>query len=291
MTTQCRGQTWPDHKPWDPTPCGQPTEQTICWDCTKRLHDLLVSIADDLSELDVQLTRQSRQGPGLTARAAARPLPFDVRASDVLADVRTVLVGWVKVACEHDGRWPADTMPAMLRRIRMTSWAGHPAADELLDELRWTHAQVLACIDTAAGRRYLGPCLAPLDASPDSIECQGDVVASGSRPPTCRQCGATHTLDDRVAWLASIADDLLVNAADAAYALADWGVAVKPQAIYDWHRRGRLMTHGHDRNGHPTYRLADIRALAEAANARRTREKGPRSHATGQSGTRVGTAV
>ena len=281
MTHTCPGQTWPDHQPWDPRPCGQPTNLHLCWDCIKRLHALLRGLTADLDELRTQLARQARHEPAagsantgdvwpdedLTYRLTATPMAIDTRASDVLADTRSVLVGWTRVACETAGDWPADTETAMLRRLRRADWHTHPAADELLDELRWLHAQVVSCIETPAARRYLGPCGAERD---DGTECDGDVYAIGTRV-RCIDCGAAHSRDDRIAWVASIADGLLVNAADASAALTGWGITVKAQAVYDWARRGRLANHGHDRNGHPVYVLSEVRELAVETNARADR--------------------
>lgn len=275
--------------------CGARAHDTvICWDCAKRVHQLLHDLADDIVELTTQLTRQARAARGL-GRSATTPLPYDERAGRVLDDVRSVLVGWTKVACETEGDWPPDTLAGMLRRLRRTAWATHPAADELLDELTWTHRQVLDVIETAAPRRYLGPCGAARIGD-DGVEttCPGDVVAIGSRDPRCRDCRAVHDAAERIDWLASIADGLLVNAADAAAALTAWRVPVKAQAIYDWARRGRLLPHGHDRNGHPVYVLAEVRALAVEANARTAQRqtgsnrRADRSHSPGAGASGIG---
>ena len=250
--------------------CDAPAPDTVlCWDCAKRLHRLLHDLADDIVELTTQITRQTRTGSGSASRSAVIPLPFDPVASRVLDDVRTVLVGWTKVACEVEGDWPADTLAGMLRRLRRTRWASREAADELLDELAWTHRQVLDAIDTPPARRYLGPCGSVRIADDGtSHTCAGDVVVVGNRTPRCRDCRATHDVDERMQWITDIADSLLVTATDAAAVATAWGETVKAQAVYDWVRRGNLAPHGHDRNGHPVYVLAEVRALAADANRR-----------------------
>ena len=275
MTTLCRGQSWPEAKPWEHRPCSAPvTDLALCWTCIRRLHALLRDLGDDLAELHTQLTRQTRQGTG-GGRPRITPLPYDPRAADVLADARTVLHGWTRVAVDDGATQPADTQPAMLRTLQRHHWHTHPAAHELLDELRWTHAQVLACIDTPSARRYLGPCGVITGLDPDGTErtCDGDVYAIGEHV-RCATCHAAHSRDDRLEWIAGIADDQLVSAAIAADVLTGWGVAVKAQAVYDWARRGRLLPHGHDHAGHPTYVLAEVRALAIEATRHREAKRG-----------------
>ncbi len=241
--------------------CTQPAPDTvICWDCAKKLTRLLADLAEDIAELTVQLTRQNRSGPPIASRAAERPVPFDEDAAWTLADVRSVLVGWTRVAVDHDGKpWPADTLPAMLRRLRRTRWQTHEAADELLDELGWLHEQVLRVIDHPAERHYLGPCTA-VDA--EGIECTGDVYATGSGAPRCRDCGATYSRDERMAWILEVTADQLVTASEAAGALSAWGQHIKPELVWKWAERGRLERRGTDRHGRPTYRFADVRTLA-----------------------------
>lgn len=252
--------------------CRQPAPTTtLCWDCAKRLHRLLARLAEDIAELHTQLTRQSRQGRRTAGRSAERPLPYDTTASDVLADVRSVLVGWTRVAVEHDGPpFPADTEPAMLRHLRRTHWQTHPAADELLDELTWLHERVIAAIDSPAERRYLGPC-GSVDI--EGVECAGDVYAVGGRTPRCRDCGGTYSRDERLAWIADLAAGQLVTASEAAGALSAWGQCITSDLVAKWAQRGRLASRGADGRGRRLYSFAECRALA-AETVRRRGGKG-----------------
>jgi len=243
--------------------CTAPAPDTVlCWDCAKTLHRLLHDLADDIVELTTQLTRQAKTGSRYGSRSSTTPVPYDTHASEVLDDVRTVLVDWTKVACEVEGDWPADTLAGMLRRLRRTNWATHEAADELLDELDWTHRQVIACIDSPEARRYLGPCGTILLGADQP--CAGDVIAVGNRAPRCRDCRATHDVDERLAWIAEQTADLLAPAGDIALWLTSLGYPTKPALIATWVARGKLLAHGHDRDRHPVYRVSDARALAEA---------------------------
>jgi hypothetical protein len=239
---------------------------TLCWDCLRNLSHHLADLADDLAELHTQLARQSRLGAGVGSRSAETAVAYDVRASEILDDVRTVLVGWTRVACETEGDWPADTEAAMIRRLRRARWATHPTAGELLDELQYTHTEVLRCIDRPQPRRYLGPCATTLE---DGTACPGDVQQRGTRMPTCRDCGATHAVDQRLAWIAERAADQLVTASEAAGALSAWGEHITSDLIRKWAQRGRITPRGHDRHGHPVYQFGECRALALDSVTRR----------------------
>lgn len=241
---------------------------TLCWDCQVRLTHLLADLGEDLAELHTQLARQARIGTGSGSRSAETPLAFDARASEILDNVRTVLVGWTRVACETEGDWPDDTETAMIRRLRRARWATHPAADELLDELEYTHSEVLHVIDRPQPRRYLGPCATTLE---DGTHCDGDVYQRGSKTPTCRACKATHVTDLRLAWIAERAADQLVTASEAAGALSAWGEHITSDLVRKWAERGRLIPRGHDRHGHPTYVFGECRELALGSLAKRAR--------------------
>ena len=247
--------------------CTAPAPDTvICWTCTKRVTHLLTMLDEDLTELYNQLNPGGHRPGSGGSRNADTPLPINPRAAETLDDTRTVLIGWAREACIHDGHWPdIDTEHALLRRLKQTSWQTHPAAAELLDELEYTHREVLAAIDNPPERRYLGPCCAIDD---DGRECTGDVIQRGTRAPTCRDCGATHDHDARMQWITDMAADQLVNAAEAAGALSAWGQRITADLIRLWAHRGRLAAHGHDRRRRPTYRFGDVRALAAASRER-----------------------
>ena len=253
--------------------CAAPAPTTVvCWACAKRIGHLLVMLGEDLAELYAQLNPAGHRTGGAGSRAAETPLPVNLRAVQTLDDVRTVLVGWTREACEHEGGWPdEDTEQAMLRRLRRTRWASHPAADELLDELEYTHTEVLAVIDNPPERRYLGPCGA---VDEDGNTCDGDVIQRGTRMPKCRDCGASHSHDERMAWITDMAADRLVTASEAAGALSAWGEQITSKLVHSWADRGRIMARARNQRGHQMFRFGDVRVLAADAVKRR-RERMP----------------
>jgi hypothetical protein len=154
---------------------------------------------------------------------------------------------------------PPTTLRGMARYLRWSDWANHPAADEFADELDYALAQVTRCIDTPPQRRYLGPCGAVLD---QDKTCTGDVVKRWNQTPRCRDCDATHDETARMEWIMDLAEDQLVTASIAAGALSAWGQCITPDLVRKWAQRGRLIAHGHDHSGHPTYQFGECRTLA-----------------------------
>lgn len=250
---------------------------TLCEDCLATLRRDLDAIGELITELHTQLARQNRTAGGTTApRAtdpdpmptgwhdpdvlaiAAHPLPYDQRASDALELLRSVLVGWTRDTTPRSQQ-PPDQLHALAAHLAAHDWRNHPAADELADEIHWTIGQIRHAIDTPPPSRYLGPCGAVLE---DASTCPGDVYQVGTKLPRCWTCHATHSADERMAWIADVAADQLVTAAIAAGALSAWGEHIKPDLIRLWAHRGRLVAHGHDQRGRPLYRFSECRALA-----------------------------
>lgn len=241
---------------------------TLCTTCLDALARDLDRLADALDQLDVQLARQARSGnQGGTARSAVRPLPFDLPASEVHDLVRSVLTGWTRDLDERGRPAPAGlTDQDLAEHLRWADWRNHPAADEFADELHWVLDQVRQCIDTPPERRYLGPCGSiTVDAEGKPRECDGDVVLVGNHLPKCKACGATYFRDDRLQWIADLAEDQLVTASIAAGALSAWGQHITPDLVRLWAHRGRLLPRGHDRSGRPVYSFGECRTLALAS--------------------------
>jgi hypothetical protein len=256
-----------------PSCAGTIIDGTICSDCLANLHHDLDTIGDHITELHTQLARQARHGDnGSGARSAERPLPYDQPASDATDLLRSVLAGWTRdlwKTHEHRNRittQPPDTLRGMARYLRWHDWRAHPAADEFADELHYALDQIRTCIDTPPERRYLGPCGAML-VNPDGTthECAGDVILVGNRMPKCRNCGASYFRDERLQWIADLAEDQLVTATIAAGALSAWGQHITPDLVRLWAHRGRLLPRGHDRTGKPVYSFGECRTLALAS--------------------------
>lgn len=251
--------------------CDQPiTDGALCWHRAARIRSHLTDLPDLVVELHTQLARQSvTGGRASSSRSATKPLPFDPRAAVLLDDVADLLRTWnaritstppIPSAIAYLGaRHLADKLAAH-------PWHTRDDAPELLTALDDLAHKIRRAIDTPPQRRYLGPCAA---VDLEGHECAGDVYQLGNKPPTCATCHATHAADERLAWIADLASDMLVTAHTAAGALSAWGEHIKPDLIRSWASRGRLAVKGHDRHGHPLYAFADCRTLAADTITRR----------------------
>lgn len=121
------------------------------------------------------------------------------------------------------------------------------------------HALLLTRVDIALERHYLGPCVAILL---DGQTCTGDVHQIANHIPECDTCGAIYGRDDRIEWVASMAQDQLATAAELAGSLSAWGMHITPDLVRKWAERKRIQARGTTPEGHPLYRFGDARALA-----------------------------
>lgn len=260
--------------------CGRPMPGTssVCGACVADLERALGDVAFLAAQLKVSFTRQSRMGSGDGGRRSAeRPLPFDLRASRVAAELRNTLVGWVRVlqeqvpaplsgpvcapACRHGScrkvratREPSNTMPAMAAWIllHLDGVRRHEAGAEMVEEITTVVLVAEKAIDRPAELVYSGPC----------DECGTDLYGRmDAAQVTCRECGYWYDIAARRAWLLAEAEDQLAHAALVARALNRLGTTVKVDRIYKWVERSQLVAHGVDAQGRPTYRIGDVLEL------------------------------
>lgn len=184
------------------TGCSRPTynNQRLCSQCAWELEQALAEMPALLDELDTTLTRQAKMSDASDGgRAAEKPLPFHVTASEVLIDLRVYLVGWVKdLANDDPARYPTDDLVAMSTWLlaRLGDITLHDAADDIHEEIVTTSRQAWRVVDRAANRtRFaVGPC--PELTPEDGVQCAGEVWAyiptSEERPARleCSSCGA-----------------------------------------------------------------------------------------------------
>lgn len=228
-------------------------------------------IVDLAAELETAMTRQASHGDRVGGRSATVPLPFEPRAADVLNELRTFLVGWVRLLNGDNDDWPADNVPSMAGWLcdRLDLIRRHEAADELHYELTAEAGlvkQSWLAVDRPPEVWFAGLCAcgARLYAKPDA------------RRIRCRGCGSTWNIQQRREWLIKASKDYLLTATEASDALAAWGQKVTPARIRKWAERRRITARGSviglNGNTAPTYRLGDIIDLL-AAEARRANEK------------------
>lgn len=271
--------------------CGRPVQDAACCGaCAGQLEDALRAVPDLAADLEVTRLRLARMGSRGNGGGADR-LPWDQRAAEAAAVLRSALVGWVRVANEATGAHgaseglPADTMAAMsawlLRRVELIRHT--EAASECVDEITAAVRNARRAIDRPPSMRYAGPC----------DHCGTDLLAAAHlEAVTCRECGAEYWVADRQAWMRDRLDDHLTWAANAVHLLASpvYGLEITPKMISRWVERGRLPDHGTDAKGRTLYRVGDIAELG-AEHHERQAERQERRARRANAGHGVDTAA
>lgn len=255
--------------------CDRPAyDAHVCRGCGNRLIADLSACPDIADDLDVAITRQAVFGPRVgEGRSAEHPLPVDLWASDVKADLRATLARWVKRVCD-ERRIPcppnADitATSAWLRsRVQwLRSWdTGAAACQEIGNAVERARRH----IDSPPPRVYAGPCdgryaVERTDACPCWHEVYAPPGAAGAR---CGNCRTTYAVQARRDAMRVAAEDLLGTAQWCAMVCTGLGVPLPASTVRSWIRRHKLESRG-TIGGAPAYKVGDVLALAKAGERR-----------------------
>lgn len=247
--------------------CDKPAPQSafVCGSCMGLLEQALAETDALIDELITTLVRQkASRTDGDAAGSGERPLPFHLKASDVLRDYRGVLGSWTRMLAEERPEWtlPIDDPKAIARWLlrRMPTIAGHEAGGDLVEEVLQRRAAVLWVIDRPAERVYAGPC-----------ECGADLYAKPGKPEaTCQKCESTYPVEAMQEWMRAQVSEHLVTAREASGLLSRFGYETQQKTIDTWHQRKKVTERGHDAKGVRLYLFGDLMRLAAQA----TRPKG-----------------
>jgi hypothetical protein len=203
-------------------------------------------------QVDVTISRQGATAGSGGARSAVRPVPFDVRASAALGDLKAILVGWVRVFAEGGTDWPVDSVGACADWLgrRVADLRVHPAAGEIVTEVGTATAACWWAIDRAPELSFAGAC----------VECAAPLyVAAGAAVVRCPTagCAASYDLTGRRAFLLDAARDYVLTAAELRRALPAWGAPLNDSTLRSWRARGRLRPAG-EVAGRAVYRIGDV---------------------------------
>lgn len=212
--------------------CGAPlhNQRMICRRCERYASRMLAnqaSLRGDLAAEYLRMTRKTEQVRVLDRREF--PIPFEAKASRLLARQASWLAGWAAVVvrlrpplsgplcrrrCTHrsciavrDSQPPAATVEARSCFVEaaLPLLRNKPEAPQLLAELRRLVAEILAVVDLPAVRTKInaGPC--PLAWAKDDAEepCPGQVdavVPADERIPAMMRCSACHAEWDTTRW-------------------------------------------------------------------------------------------
>ena len=161
--------------------CGRPVDDAyLCGTCTQQLRATLDSVPSLVDELDTTITRQAVLGEKGGPRAAEKPLPFNVQASEAAWVLRNTLGGWARVIAEEatvgaetrletiNGPSGYPRRGAEIPTPQIASWLTahleqirhHQAAGEAHDEIRTAVQSAQRAIDHPQIRHtfHVGPC-------------------------------------------------------------------------------------------------------------------------------------
>lgn len=268
--------------------CGKPVTDNayVCdrWRCAGGLEQVLAEIPALAAELDTtvakldHLVRVGRPDPAdvltKTDRAAIsqvdaeasvhiQGLPYSPHASTARDELRTCLVGWVRVVVDERGsRWPLDTLAAMSAFLHShLEWLRHqPFATETVPAVKQAAWRAWGACDRPQDRVYAGPC--DVKGQFGAEPCQGSLYARvGAEKVECEACGLVWDVTGRREFLLEAAEAMLVTAAEMSRFLTVYGEPVSGERIRKWAQRGQLVQHGADERGHPLYRVGEATGL------------------------------
>lgn len=206
----------------------------------------------------------------LPATLRIQPLTYNTNASEVRTDLHATLAGWAHELHQTDEHPLTPTTTGYSRWLlnHRDRIAGHEHAPQLRDEISYATDQARRAVDRPPQRTYAGPCLTPSADGP----CREDLYAKpGADTVRCRTCDTIHDLHERRVWLLAEAEDQLETATHIAQALSTLGQQVNATRIRKWAERGRIVPHGLNLRGDPTYRIGDVIDLLAADRERETR--------------------
>lgn len=231
----------------------------LCGGCEADLARALGDVPWLAVQLDVVLSKQGSHAPA--GRRTGVPLPYDPRATEAAAVLKSSLVGWVRELLSwHTEEWPADDLPsiAVWLLARVERLVMHHAAGEAVDEICCAVRSAVRLVDRPADLVYAGPC-----------PCGTDLYARPEVPKVkCRGCGDDHEVSDRREWMLAAIDDTLFPAAHMAHVLTSLGWPCTQGQLRQWASRGRVVAHGVDGQGRPVYRVSEVRERLMVARER-----------------------
>ncbi|MGH8867090.1 MAG: hypothetical protein ACRDYU_03730 [Actinomycetes bacterium] len=215
---------------------------------------------------------QTRMGTGNGRRSTDYTPRIGLDARTVYRDLRDTLATWIRdIAETHGHQLPTRGTPTALSAWLLTHMGDvrvHPAADEIATDIARVVARARRAVDRPPQRWYAGQCSATTDDGPCPTDLYADPEKSHIRCPTC---GTEHEVKQRRQFLLDAAYDQLLTAHEMARAVSALGdVALTPERMRQWASRGRILPHGVNHEGRPTYLVSDAVDLL-AQDATRTR--------------------
>ncbi|APU20932.1 hypothetical protein [Actinoalloteichus sp. GBA129-24] len=244
--------------------CEAPTDIALCPRCVARLTRALGQVPELDRELEITITRQAAQRPVSGGRSAETVVSFHEDASAIKRTLLAALARAVRAVHQPDPGThvflPAGVHHTLTglstwlsTRPRPTWLATHEDAAAFAEDIHDAVSAAWRIIDRGPDRRWIGPC--------DTGDCRADVRAiEGRTTATCRECGAEHDVEQRLAWMVESVRGLTGGAAEITATLRAVGVDIPATRIRTWASRRRLAAVSPG-----VYRVADVLDLNRPA--------------------------
>ena len=253
--------------------CGNPSRDGGLCDADERtLAAVLRSAPALLDELLIQTARLNVSSIS-GGKTSDRPLPINMRASELAAGYENLLVSWAR-ACGGDedetlvggGREAARWLAERIYEVRV-----HEASGEIVDELRGHAKACLRAIDRhGADSIWIGNCTAE---PPDEKECRTELrVPKGQKTMRCPRCEEHYDVAELLAARDAIIDERIYSTSEIAkleFRLPD-GRVIGLRMIEGYVTRKRLLPAGYRRDALrkkdvALYRIGDVKKAASDA--------------------------
>lgn len=235
--------------------CRRPAEVTLCWDCTKRLREILIEVADLAQDLEIQVTRQSVAAKSPGGEAAETPLMFDEYASEVARVVRDTLQPYYMPtgklrAVELLGLSVYAQIEWMARILafHVSVLVRDESNRSLYEEVMHARSLILKAIDRRPNLILLGVC-----------GCKRPVYSLPDKRVYVCECGQVFDVQASRKILRGLGRDQLVTARQAEQLGEIEGKQLKAATIWKWVQRGKLDVADTDSTtGDRLYRFGDL---------------------------------
>lgn len=246
----------------------------LCQACTVDLATMLRELAFSvngrgerrpglLEDLDDTVFKMDNVGPrgGGSRKGHEVPLPIRMDASDLKSQARTMIATWAR---DMAGTYPF-LEPTYKTHAEAAEWiaripgllAEHPAAQQIMADVKDIVTRIRRMIDQAPARTYLGTCGAVIEG----VECTDGVYAIGNRDyGRCRTCGNEFDRKDRRDWMLASIDDELAHVEQLAAMVTKLGEPVSSRTILRWVKDGKLTVQKIE-GVRKLYRVGDVLAI------------------------------
>lgn len=270
------------------TVCTAKTELFLCRTHTDEVRGLLTGLVRGpelrnghhgsgwLTFLIQAATGQTRLGESAgRSTDKGSPMLCNLRASDLLDDVRNMLTTWIRDLCETRG---IECEPLMPSEVSMAAWllahvdgiALHPAADEFLDELKQRVREIERMINRPEPSLAFGRCPTMLTIGNGTRQC--DALLSADREAIeiqCRGCKTTFEVKTLIRQRLDEVAGWLFNAREVLDIMAAISEPVPARTWQHWRREGIVKSRS-EWDAEPKYLISDVRdARAGVKDGRR----------------------